>query len=309
MRRRRLTVGIALAITAAVLAVALVALVQNAPREPVYEGKPLRAWLGAFDANEDSSNRVAAQLAIRQMGTNALPFLIRYLRHRDPPYYVQFVNLKARLHLLRGGVDYETQWHRRAALACGELGVAAEPAFPALLAAANDPHAASQVANGLSKMLPNSAPVLTNILVTGNPVARARAADTLALGLFYPDLATMSRTVLTNALLRDPDAGVRMAAASALGIASALERAGHSPAQLDLIVPALTRALGDPNPSVRGNAATSLGGFGAKSKSAVPELLKLLQDTNDFPRTRAAEMLPKIDPEAAAEATRLVAPP
>jgi HEAT repeat protein len=53
---------------------------------------------------------------------------------------------------------------------------------------------------------------------------------------------------------------------------------------------------------VRGNAATSLGNFGSAAKPAVPELLKLLQDTNDYPRKRAMEMLRMIDPEAAANA-------
>jgi len=61
--------------------------------------------------------------------------------------------------------------------------------------------------------------------------------------------------------------------------------------------------LNDPDPSVRGNAATSLGNFGSLAKPAVPELLKLLRDTNSYVSgtvsDRAAKMLMKIDPEAA----------
>ena len=78
--------------------------------------------------------------------------------------------------------------------------------------------------------------------------------------------------------------------------------------RLDLVVPALTRALSDSDPGVRGNAATSLGDFGSAAKSAVPEMLKLLRDTNSYVSgtvgDRSAEMLLKIDPEAAARAGR-----
>ena len=103
---------------------------------------------------------------------------------------------------------------------------------------------------------------------------------------------------LLNAL-RDPEPGVRASAASAFQ---------YWNTRLDAVVPALTRALSDSSSSVRGNAATSLGNFGRAAKPAVPELLKLLQDTNTYagPRSplseRAAQMLLKIDPEAAVRA-------
>ena len=142
-------------------------------------------------------------------------------------------------------------------------------------------------------LFPGSASSLTNLLVSGNnPVTRARAADGLIMGWFYPDLVPAVRTVLTNAL-RDPDNGVRMAAASTLG---------HARDHREMIVPALRQALSDPDPSVRGNAATSLGAFGADAKDAVPEMLKLLDDPKTYPKQRSAEMVLKIDPEAAAKA-------
>jgi HEAT repeat protein len=60
--------------------------------------------------------------------------------------------------------------------------------------------------------------------------------------------------------------------------------------------------LSDPHPTVRGNAATALGQMGDAAKPAVSELLRLLQDTNNYPRKRSMEVLRKIDPEAAAKA-------
>ena len=269
---------------------------RSAPQEPLYQGKPLRVWLKGFDANQESAEYTAAHSALQQIGTNALPILIRYLQRKDPPFYDQWIRLKAKLHLLRGEVDYAVFWHRRAAQACGALGPTAEAAFPALTEAMNDPGAASDVGNGLSRMMPVSVPVLTNILATGNVMARSRAADNLVTAFSHPAAETMARAALMAAL-HDSDRGVRMSAASAFQFWNT---------HLDVVVPELTRALSDPDPSVRGNAATSLGNFGRAAKLAVPELLKLLRDRNSYVSgtvgDRAAEMLLRIDADAAARA-------
>jgi hypothetical protein len=290
--RKKAPIAVAI-LLAAVISGFWWARVHQRPLEPIYEGKPLREWLKGFDANQGSVEYLAAQAAVRHMGTNALPTLISCLSYKDPPFFRQWILLNAKMHLLQSGVDYEWTWHRRAGIACGELGQIAEPAFPAMVRAANDPLAADEVVHGFMNLFPNSAASLTNLLVSGsNPVTRARAADGLIMGWFYPDLVPTVQTVLTNAL-RDLNNGVRMAAASTLG---------HARDHREMIVPALSKALSDPDPSVRGNAATSLGAFGTEAKDAVPELLKLLEDTNSYPRQRSAEMLLKIDPEAAAKA-------
>src|SRR5262245_24439191 len=265
--KKHFRIGLGISIASVLGGIAWLAL-RSDEREPSYQGKPLHVWLKRFDANQASAEYAAAQSAIQQIGTNALPMLIHYLRRKDPPFYRQWINLKAKLRLLHGEVDYAVFWHRRAAQACGALGPAAEAAFPALTEAMNDPHAASDVGNGLSRMMPRSVPVLTNILATGNVMARSRAADNLVTAFSHRDVEPMARTALIAAL-HDSDRGVRSAAASAFQFWNT---------NLDLVVPELTRALSDPDPSVRGNAATSLGNFGSAAKAAVVELLKLLQD-------------------------------
>ena len=290
MKRSKLVIR--LAVLAVAVGLVVFALVRPAAREPVYHGRPLREWLVEFDHGGGTTNS-AAQEAIRAMGTNCLPFLIGYLRSKDPLFNRLRVSLKARLKLsARKGGEYAVFWHCRAATACGELGQDGAPAFPAMMEAMNDQHAASDVAAALSRMLPKSAPVLTNVLATGNIMARSTAAWGLTTAYSHPEIEEMARTALVNAL-RDPAPGVRMNAASAFMFWNK---------RLDLVVPELTDALSDPDPSVRGNAATSLGNFGSAAKPAVPELLKLLEDSNDYPRKRAMEMLQKIDPEAAAKA-------
>ena len=148
-----------LALTAAVI---VVVLTQRSAPEPGYRGRPLRAWLEEFDQGYGTTNYSAAQAAIRAMGTNTLPFLIRYLRSKDPPFHLQWLRLMAKLHLLRGNVEYAVFWHRRAATACGELGPEGAPAFPAMTEAMNDPQAASDVGAALSRLFTNSAPVLSD---------------------------------------------------------------------------------------------------------------------------------------------------
>jgi ATP:cob(I)alamin adenosyltransferase len=134
-----------------------------------------------------------------------LPFLIRHLHSKDPPFNNQWVRLKAKLHLLQKSGEYAVFWHGRAATACAELGPEGAPAFPAMTEAMNEPHAASDVGAALSRMFPNSAPVLTNILATGNVTARCRAADALVKEIedrhiSFKDWATPGATLNSAAL-------------------------------------------------------------------------------------------------------------
>jgi HEAT repeat protein len=290
MKRSKLVIRLGL--LAVAVGLVIFVLVRPGAREPEYRGRPLREWLVEFDHGYGTTNYSAAQEAIRAMGTNCLPFLIGYLRSKDPPFNRHWVRLKARLGLVRKSGEYAMFWRRRAATACGELGQDGAPAFPAMTEAMKDQHAAARVAEALSRMLPKSAPVLTNALATGNVTAQYCAAAALMTAYSHPEIEEMARTALLNAL-RSPDRIVRSTAASAFHFWNK---------RLDVVVPALTLSLSDPDPGVRHNAANSLETFGSAAKPAVPELLKLLRETNDITRKSAASALLKIDPEAAAKA-------
>lgn len=290
----RLTLLAGLIVMVSVMAVWLVQ--KSRSDEPVYQGQPLRVWLRQFDQPQNSTNYLAAREAILQMGTNVLPHLERYLRHKDWRYHRQWINLKARLGILRIPVDYQSDWHKRAAKACGQFGESGAPAFPAMMEAAHARAAEEEVTRSLSWMLPKSAPVLTNLLSSPNPTTRYRAADALAGALSHPSVEVMACNTLFNAL-RDPDSGLRATAANALGMSG-----GKSRQHRDAVIAVLAEALSDSHPSVRGNAANSLGNYGTNARLAVPQLVRLLQDTNDYPRQQSAQMLLKIDPEAAAKA-------
>jgi HEAT repeat protein len=89
--------------------------------------------------------------------------------------------------------------------------------------------------------------------------------------------------------LRDPDEEVRANAAEAL----------HTPGHHDSksSVSALTMALGDPAAGVRSCAAQTVGDFGAAAESAVPDLIRLLADTDEDVRMFAVSSLGSIGHE------------
>src|SRR6266478_2350723 len=60
------------------------------PREPVYQAKPLSAWLEQYYGSNltlitdtNSPARLEAENAIRQIGTGGLPLLLRLISTRD----------------------------------------------------------------------------------------------------------------------------------------------------------------------------------------------------------------------------------
>src|SRR5260370_5878786 len=71
------------------LAVLLVAVVSGIgwqglrEREPVYQGKRLSNWLAKDDGSLEAEQN--AQRAVEKAGTNAVPTLLRMLRHSDSP--------------------------------------------------------------------------------------------------------------------------------------------------------------------------------------------------------------------------------
>lgn len=72
-------------------------------------------------------------------------------------------------------------------------------------------------------------------------------------------------------------------------------------------IPALTKALSDPDPAVRANAASALGEIGPEAKSAVPGLVKLFSEDGIINvRTNAANALRKIGPEAKSAVPALI---
>jgi hypothetical protein len=65
-----------------VIAICLLALATR-EHEPCYKGKPLRSWLDDL-ADYSVSQREEAKQAVLQIGSNAVPSLVRYIRYSPP---------------------------------------------------------------------------------------------------------------------------------------------------------------------------------------------------------------------------------
>jgi hypothetical protein len=83
---------------------AVVAVLWPREREPVYEGKKLSEWLVQI-RGRDASMVMAAQDALRAIGTNALPVLLKWVRHEEPAW-------RGALHswMTKGPVKIRARW-------------------------------------------------------------------------------------------------------------------------------------------------------------------------------------------------------
>jgi hypothetical protein len=141
MRKRQwLKIGLV-----ALLVLVLFLIVAQRDRGPVVDGRPLEEWVQDLLVTADPERRVAAQSAVAQLGTNAIPWLRISVRHSDPIWkqpllgtvnkipginrqdLLRWVNLYERSEIRAGG-----------AAGLAVLGQAAAPAIPDLVESLGD---------------------------------------------------------------------------------------------------------------------------------------------------------------------------
>jgi hypothetical protein len=227
------------ALLAAVLGAAAWLILHSRAPDPVFQGKPLSHWLVDFDRWDQANTNAPVVLAIRALGTNALPMVVRMSLWRDS-------SLKEKL-----GIEFEKhprlmpyrytipaqRWQR----AGQALSVMGEPARAAV-------------------------PIYLRVLATGDVLTRRLALN--ALGSIGPP-AEDSVPALLALFPHQSDEIVR---GNLLGALGGIGR------RAALCVPLLVQALGDTNVYVRKSAAYALGRFGGEASAAVPSLTRALQD-------------------------------
>jgi HEAT repeat protein len=276
MKKPWLTIGL-IAFLSALIVIALVP-VLTGPTEPEYHGKKLSAWVQ--DLNSPSPlTQANAKLAIQQMGTNAVPFLVQMLHVKDSPLKRKCMDLMARQHWVHLHFHYDFEKHGDAFRALATLGPDAKSAIPDLADLLKEAQGL-EVAYTLAQIGPTSLPALENALTSSNGEAGMNAAQGLA------RLGDPSSIANLLAALKDPDPGTRYMVVTALV---------RFPGQANVIVPALTNYLDDPDSMVVGNVARTLGSFGAKARPAFPEVLKMVGGTNYDAGEAATEALMNID--------------
>jgi hypothetical protein len=110
----------------------------SGPREPVFEGRTLTSWLDHHVESSDarppynSPGWKKADAALRSVGSNAVPTLLKMIRAKDPPAVVlKLLRLAERYHVMR--VNYRSARNSEAEYAFEVLSTNAVSAVPELI--------------------------------------------------------------------------------------------------------------------------------------------------------------------------------
>jgi len=289
-----------------VIAIALIALI-NRDSEPSYQGKSLSRWLtiDATSEHDSTPGEQTARAAMKHFSTNALPFLLTWVRYEPPRTGAKSI-LRALVRELPGGItpDALVDWcyvdpqevrADRAAEAFALLDEQVRPAIPALAQLMNDrtfPNASSRALSALGYIGEEAIPVLLAQLANPNASYRQEVAYLFGIS---PKLATNPDAVvpLLVRCLADQDMRVRGVAAESLG-----RIAERSRTHAAMVVPALTNCLSATKQTILlHNATWALGIYGDQARAAVPALLNAITDPENRVRRQATNALQQIAPE------------
>lgn len=240
--------------------------------EPVYQGKTLSLWLddyfrSTYGPPYNRTARKKAEEAVRQIGTNGIPTLLRMIRAKDPPtVMLKLLDLVRKQSLVKIRYRYARDRHDLAYYAFQILGTNAACAVPELIRICAEPR---------------------------YPASQQYAAQ--ALGDIGPEAKAAIPVLLKT--FNHTNAEVRFAAVTAV------LPIGGDPNRGDpnILVPALKGMLKDPKPEVRFNAAAGLWSFGVRARTALPELLEALQDQDQSVKEEVENVLWSLAPEKVAK--------
>lgn len=284
MKRRGAVVAVGCA-----LLVALVALLfPGAEREPWYQGKTLSAWLlqGAWTSARFTS---AQEEAVRSMGTNALPFLVKWVQYASPPWRVRLSMIARRVGgrfwvLLRD----ERVERARLSLACLQmLGPDVSPVMPELVKMLKQTNAvvavcALQVVDWAGKA---GIPVLLDVLTNRHAYVGVYYLES-AMGHLGPDGHFAVPPLLS--CLTNKNWGVAVVA---------LKWLGRIKLEPEVVVPALASCLEAPDARVKYAALQALGEFGDDARVVIPSIVRELSDPDNDVRSAANYCLHRIEPD------------
>lgn len=238
--------------------------------EPVYNGRPLTAWARQYGSNHWNGRKEPAreaEFAVRQIGTNAIPFLLDLMRARDSA-----LSQRLRPHV-------PGKWH------------------DSLHLNDNSGHVRRMGAHGLAALgtnAPAAVPALIE-LATQHPDEDGRYIAVFALRTLGS--AAEAAIPFYIQCLTNKDNTIRNEAAVGLALI---------PHRRETTLPTLLQYLESIETSSGwelDHAIRLLGySFGTNAKPAVPRLLSLLNDSNPSVREAVTNSLLWIDPDAAEKA-------
>jgi len=270
--------------------------------DPVYHGKSLAQWLDAANGSARGTlENEAARLAIQEIGTNGLPYLVKALANghsvsRDTPIPMGESNAKddpAKVTIvLRQGLTAADARAASAAYGFYVLGPAASPAVPALASLLNQSNkiVSTRAMEALVEIGKEGIPPLIAVLKDEQHANRGFASFCIRKMCMRPSTRTNMAVELPVVMrcLKDKDKSVVAPAAAALGLLRL---------EPGICVPALADLLKHTDWSVRQNAADSLRRFGEDARPALPALLSALHDPARLVRMEATNTIRNIAPE------------
>ncbi len=238
-------------------------------RGPSYQGRSLSSWLDDFQFYGPDTNSPPA-LAINQMGTNTIPYLLDILSYQESPLRK---NIRRTTEKYIGRVLFLEMNSMRiveAAYAINVLGTNAQPAFAALTNLFFVPRHSVCAAIALAGIGSNGVQVLLGAVTNQNlSILSIRHSAVGGLGHARNNIETVVPVLI--GILTNQESLMRSEAAMSLGLL-------HS--QPELAVPALIERINDSDSSVRGGAIIALKEFGHHAKAAIPRLKEAFNDSD-----------------------------
>ena len=278
-------------VVSALLAVALAFLLWGTDREPRYQGKPLSGWLlqGARKPIGVPIGLTTDQEeAIRCMGTNALPYLVKWVQYVSPPWRVRFTMTARRVTgrfwvLVR---DDRMERARLSLAALRVLGPDVNPAMPEFvkMMKQTNPEVAFRGLQVVDSAGLAGIPVLMDVLTNRQAYVQVHYLEG-AMGHLGTD-GHFAVPALVDCLT-NKSWGVSAVAARWLG------RIRMDP---EVVVPALAGCLdASPDARVRYAAVQALGQFSGYARVAMPSVVLELSDPDNGIRAAASNCLHMIE--------------
>lgn len=291
MRRRRVIIILAVCLLVVICLIAF----WPGEHEPEYKGKKLSQWLALQNDHPEE-----VDTAVRAIGTNALPILIKWAEFQLPAWRFRLFKLYTKFPSplrhpsLAGFIADDKQQVRAYNSVFGfqVLGTNVSSAAPELIRFLSDKRNQGRETVALALAYvggPNSLPALLAAVQdkTTPDIQRALVARAIShLNYRGPDMSNAVPVMI--ACLQETNQFVPSLAATALGTFLL---------QPDQSVPALTKALESSDYRVRRNAILSLGKFGNQATNALDAISKALTDPQKDVRRQATNALRQIAPE------------
>lgn len=284
VRTKRRTIFITVLVC---IALALAYAILSRDNEPRYKGKTLSEWLAIYTAvpmegaSAPAETQREAQLAIRSIGTNALPFVLEWMRQEPSPWRETLLNklpqalqnwplLKS---LIRGKSLQRAERAGSVFVILQTNAVCAIPELETLMQDNGRPERANSVITCLTWIGPAAIPVLTNALANPNQSNRWYIILSLREMTLFNRYGDSYRDACLPALIRafnDPDPFVRRLATNAVGSLTNEPRMlfdlSKIPRQYEPIISAQYNTLHDPDQKARNAMTNAFGNY-------APELL------------------------------------